>query len=519
MLPQAAPILDDAAKPFIAGHRADSAVQKKGNDFATEVDLAIERQVVEALVSATGIEVHGEEFGGADIDSPLVWVLDPIDGTFNYAAGSPMAAILLGLLRDGEPVAGLTWLPFTDQRYTAVVGKPLYANGVAQPPLQSAELADSIVGIGTFNVDSRGRFPGRYRLTTLEHLSRKCSRVRMHGATGIDLAYTAAGILGGAISFGHHIWDHAAGVALVRAAGGIVTDLAGNDWTIEVALGAGRAARRARRDPRHSSLGRRPGGLLMDVAVRIIPCLDVDDGRVVKGVNFENLRDAGDPVELAAAYDAEGADELTFLDVTASSSGRATMLEVVRRTAEQVFIPLTVGGGVRSVADVDVLLRAGADKVAVNTAAIARPELLAELARQFGSQCIVLSVDARTVPEGAQPTQSGWEVTTHGGRRGTGIDAIEWATRGAELGVGEILLNSMDYDGTKAGFDLPMLRAVRGAVSVPVIASGGAGAPEHFAPAVVAGADAVLAASVFHFRELTIGQVKAAMAAEGIIVR
>jgi cyclase len=256
-----------------------------------------------------------------------------------------------------------------------------------------------------------------------------------------------------------------------------------------------------------------------DLAVRIIPCLDVDDGRVVKGVNFENLRDAGDPVELAAAYDSEGADELTFLDVTASSSGRATMLEVVKRTAEQVFIPLTVGGGVRSVADVDVLLRAGADKVAVNTAAIARPELLAELSRQFGSQCIVLSVDARTVPEGEQPTPSGWEVTTHGGRRGTGIDAIEWASRGAELGVGEILLNSMDYDGTKAGFDLKMLRAVRGAVSVPVIASGGAGAVEHFAPAVFAGADAVLAASVFHFRELTIGEVKAAMAAEGIVVR
>jgi cyclase len=250
----------------------------------------------------------------------------------------------------------------------------------------------------------------------------------------------------------------------------------------------------------------------MDVAVRIIPCLDVDDGRVVKGVNFENLRDAGDPVELAAAYDAEGADELTFLDVTASSSGRDTMLEVVKHTAEQVFIPLTVGGGVRSVTDVDVLLRAGADKVAVNTAAIARPELLAELSRQFGSQCIVLSVDARTVPQGQEATPSGWEVTTHGGRRGTGIDAIEWATRGAELGVGEILLNSMDYDGTKAGFDLKMLRAVRGAVSVPVIASGGAGA-------VVAGADAVLAASVFHFRELTIGQVKAAMAAEGIVVR
>jgi cyclase len=255
------------------------------------------------------------------------------------------------------------------------------------------------------------------------------------------------------------------------------------------------------------------------LAVRVIPCLDVDDGRVVKGVNFANLRDAGDPVELAAAYDAEGADELTFLDVTASSSGRATMLEVVRRTAEQVFIPLTVGGGVRAVADVDVLLRAGADKVSINTAAIARPELLAEMAAQFGSQCIVLSVDARTVPAGAAPTRSGWEVTTHGGRRGTGIDAVEWAARGAELGVGEILLNSMDADGTRAGFDLPMLRAVRAAVTVPVIASGGAGTAEHFAPAVVAGADAVLAASVFHFRQLTIRQVKEAMAAEGITVR
>lgn len=255
------------------------------------------------------------------------------------------------------------------------------------------------------------------------------------------------------------------------------------------------------------------------LAVRIIPCLDVDDGRVVKGVNFENLRDAGDPVELAAVYDAEGADELTFLDVTASSAGRDTMLDVVRRTAEQVFIPLTVGGGVRSTADVDALLRAGADKVAVNTAAIARPELLGELAQQFGSQCIVLSVDARTVSRDAEPTPSGWEVTTHGGRRGTGIDAVEWAVRGAELGVGEILLNSMDRDGTKGGFDLPMLRAVRGAVTVPVIASGGAGALEHFAPAVLAGADAVLAASVFHFRELSIGQVKAAMAAEAITVR
>jgi cyclase len=257
----------------------------------------------------------------------------------------------------------------------------------------------------------------------------------------------------------------------------------------------------------------------MDVAVRVIPCLDVDAGRVVKGVNFENLRDAGDPVELAASYDAEGADELCFLDVTASSSGRATMLEVVRRTAEQVFIPLTVGGGVRSVADVDSLLRAGADKVSVNTAAIARPDLLAELSRQFGSQCIVLSVDARTVPEGSTPTPSGWEVTTHGGRQGTGIDAVAWAMRGAELGVGEILLNSMDADGTKVGFDLTMLRAVRKAVTVPMIASGGAGAVDDFAPAVEAGADAVLAASVFHFRELTIGEVKAAMAAEGITVR
>ena len=256
-----------------------------------------------------------------------------------------------------------------------------------------------------------------------------------------------------------------------------------------------------------------------ELAVRVIPCLDVDAGRVVKGVNFANLRDAGDPVELAARYDAEGADELTFLDVTASSAGRATMLDVVRRTAEQVFIPLTVGGGVRSVADVDALLRAGADKVSVNTAAIARPELLAELARQFGSQCIVLSVDARTVPSGGTATASGWEVTTHGGRQGTGIDAVEWARRGAELGVGEILLNSMDADGTKAGFDLPMLRAVRAAVTVPVIASGGAGTVGDFAPAVQAGADAVLAASVFHFGELTIGDVKAAMAAAGVTVR
>lgn len=257
----------------------------------------------------------------------------------------------------------------------------------------------------------------------------------------------------------------------------------------------------------------------MTVAVRVIPCLDVDDGRVVKGVNFQNLRDAGDPVELAAVYDAQGADELTFLDVTASSAGRGTMLEVVRRTAEQIFIPLTVGGGVRSVDDVDTLLRAGADKVSVNTAAIARPELLRELSARFGSQCIVLSVDARTVPAAAEPTPSGWEVTTHGGRRSTGIDALEWARRGAELGVGEILLNSMDADGTKAGFDLAMIAAVRSAVSIPVIASGGAGTAAHFPPAVRAGADAVLAASVFHFGDLTIADVKDEMANAGLVVR
>lgn len=257
----------------------------------------------------------------------------------------------------------------------------------------------------------------------------------------------------------------------------------------------------------------------MTLAVRVIPCLDVDAGRVVKGVKFENLRDAGDPVELAALYDAQGADELTFLDVTASTGDRGTMIDVVTRTAEQIFIPLTVGGGVRTVADVDRLLRAGADKVSVNTAAIARPEVLREMSEQFGSQCIVLSVDARTVPNGQPDTPSGWEVTTHGGKRGTGIDAVEWAVRGAELGVGEILLNSMDADGTKTGFDLPMIRAVRAAVTVPVIASGGAGAVGHFAPAVHAGADAVLAASVFHFGELTIGQVKDAMRAEKIVVR
>ena len=265
----------------------------------------------------------------------------------------------------------------------------------------------------------------------------------------------------------------------------------------------------------------------MTVAVRVIPCLDVDGGRVVKGINFTGLRDAGDPVELAAAYDAEGADELTFLDITASSGGRETTYEVVRRTAEQVFIPLTVGGGVRSEEDIDRLLRAGADKVSLNTAAIARPDLLGEAARRFGSQCVVLSVDARRFTGAgtagaagvAGSAPSGFEVTTHGGRRGTGIDAVAWARRGAELGAGEILLNSMDADGTKAGFDLELIRAVRAAVTVPVIASGGAGQVDHFPPAVDAGADAVLAASVFHFGTLRIGQVKDALRAAGRPVR
>ncbi|MFZ0159799.1 MAG: imidazole glycerol phosphate synthase subunit HisF [Kineosporiaceae bacterium] len=256
----------------------------------------------------------------------------------------------------------------------------------------------------------------------------------------------------------------------------------------------------------------------MPVAVRVIPCLDVDAGRVVKGVNFADLRDAGDPVELARRYDAEGADELTFLDVTASAHSRDTTYDVVSRTAEQVFIPLTVGGGVRTVDDVDRLLRSGADKVGINTAAIVRPQLIAEVADRFGAQVLVLSVDARRCPVGTT-TDSGYEVTTHGGRQGTGIDAVAWAARAAELGAGEILLNSMDADGTKAGFDLAMIGAVRREVSVPLIASGGAGEVAHFAPAVAAGADAVLAASVFHFGQLTIGEVKAAMAAAGVVVR
>lgn len=246
----------------------------------------------------------------------------------------------------------------------------------------------------------------------------------------------------------------------------------------------------------------------MSVSVRVIPCLDVANGRVVKGVNFKNLRDAGDPVELAKRYDEEGADELTFLDVSASKEGRGTMLDVVRRTADQIFIPLTVGGGVRSVEDADALLRAGADKVSVNSSAVADPELLRELSTRFGAQCVVLSVDARRSDD--QP--SGYEVTTHGGTKSAGLDAVAWAKKGEELGVGEILLNSMDADGTKDGFDTEMLAAVREVVSIPVIASGGAGAASHFPPAVAAGANAVLAASIFHFGEVGIREVKDALA-------
>jgi cyclase len=256
----------------------------------------------------------------------------------------------------------------------------------------------------------------------------------------------------------------------------------------------------------------------VSVAVRVIPCLDVDGGRVVKGVNFVSLRDAGDPVELASAYDAEGADELVFLDITASSDERETMYDVLARTADQVFIPLTVGGGVRSAGDVDKLLRAGADKVAVNTAAIATPSLLSELSARFGSQCVVVSVDARRAPD-LNGSGSGFEVTTHGGRRGTGLDAVAWAARAAELGAGEILLTSMDADGTKAGFDLPLISAVRAVVDVPVVASGGAGRAADFAPAVAAGADAVLAASLFHFGELRIPAVKESLRAAGYPVR
>lgn len=259
----------------------------------------------------------------------------------------------------------------------------------------------------------------------------------------------------------------------------------------------------------------------MSIAVRVIPCLDVDAGRVVKGVNFQNLRDAGDPVELAREYYRQGADELTFLDVTASSKGRETTYDMVRRTAEELFIPLTVGGGVRTVEDVDKLLRCGADKVGVNTAAINDPDLISQVADRFGAQVLVLSIDARREnnPDGSRHTQSGYEVTTMGGKYRTGIDAVEWAQKAAELGAGEILLNSMDADGTQDGFDIEMIRDVRFVVSVPIIASGGAGRVEDFPPAIEAGADAVLAASVFHFGQLTIAQVKEELRNNGHEVR
>lgn len=252
----------------------------------------------------------------------------------------------------------------------------------------------------------------------------------------------------------------------------------------------------------------------MTLAKRIIPCLDVAGGRVVKGVNFKDLVDAGDPVELAKKYGQEGADELTFLDISASVEERATTLDMVRKTAEQVFIPLTVGGGIRSAENVNELLRAGADKVSINTAAIARPQLINEISDRFGNQVLVLSVDARRAA-----TKSGFEVTTHGGRQSAGIDALAWIEEGISRGVGEILLNSMDADGTKAGFDIEMLRAARAVSSVPIIASGGAGKLSDFGDAISAGADAVLAASVFHFGDLTISDVKKELAKAGFPIR
>ena len=253
----------------------------------------------------------------------------------------------------------------------------------------------------------------------------------------------------------------------------------------------------------------------MSLAVRVIPCLDVDNGRVVKGVNFVDLRDAGDPVELARAYGEAGADELIFLDITASSAGRETTYDMVRRAADEIFIPLTVGGGIRTVDDVDALLRCGADKVGINTAALANPELLNDASRRFGNQCIVLSVDVRLA--GDMP--SGFEATTHGGRKSSGRDALEWIAEAVERGAGEVLMNSMDADGTQQGFDLDLIAAVRKIVDVPLIASGGAGKVEDFAPAVNAGADAVLAASVFHFGQISIADVKSDLTSQGITVR
>jgi cyclase len=253
----------------------------------------------------------------------------------------------------------------------------------------------------------------------------------------------------------------------------------------------------------------------MSLAVRVIPCLDVAAGRVVKGVNFLNLRDAGDPIELARKYYEQGADEITFLDVTATVDNRDTMYDVVRATAEQVFIPLTVGGGVRKVDDVARLLASGADKIGVNSAAIARPDLIGEIADRFGAQVVVLSLDVKR----STTTASGFVVTTHGGRTETTVDALDWAREAIERGTGELLVNSIDADGTKAGFDLELISAMRSLSGAPVIASGGAGALEHFAPAIAAGADAVLAASVFHMGEMTVGDVKAALSAEGVVVR
>ncbi len=253
------------------------------------------------------------------------------------------------------------------------------------------------------------------------------------------------------------------------------------------------------------------------LAKRIIPCLDVNEGRVVKGTNFVNLRDAGDPVDAAELYDAQGADELTFLDITASSDARNIIIDVVKMTAERVFMPLTVGGGVREIADVRKLLLAGADKVSINTAAIERPEFVKEAALKFGSQCIVVAIDAKMRSDNPA---DGWEVYTHGGRNNTGIDAVKWATKMWQLGAGEILLTSMDCDGTKDGFDIPLTRSVSQAIEIPVIASGGAGNAEHMVEALTDGcADAALAASIFHFRETTVGEVKEKLAARGVVVR
>lgn len=253
----------------------------------------------------------------------------------------------------------------------------------------------------------------------------------------------------------------------------------------------------------------------MSLAIRVIPCLDVDQGRVVKGVNFADLRDAGDPVELARKYGEAGADELVYLDITASSANRETTYDLVRRTADELFIPLTVGGGVRTVEDVDKLLRSGADKVGINTAGLANPELISQASKRFGDQCVVLSVDVRRSSE----MPSGFEATTHGGRQSSGRDALDWITEAAERGAGEVLLNSMDADGTKAGFDLELIAKVRAQINLPIIASGGAGNVGDFAPAVTAGANALLAASVFHFGELTIGQVKTELANNKFVVR